>query len=88
MPEVTVKQFSETVGISVDRLIEQLREAGLPEKSEDDVITEIEKSELLGHLRKKHGKDDSGGPRKITLKRKSQSEIKVPVSTAGRKVRT
>ncbi|MCG8325046.1 MAG: translation initiation factor IF-2 [Thiotrichales bacterium] len=88
MPEVTVKEFSETVGISVDRLIDQLKEAGLPEKSEDDLISESEKSELLGHLRKKHGKDDAGEPRKITLKRKSQSEIKVPVSTAGRKIRT
>jgi len=88
MPEVTVKQFSETVGIPVERLIEQLKEAGLPEKAENDPISENEKSELLGHLRKKHGKDDSGEPRKITLKRKSQSEIRVPVTSAGRKIRT
>lgn len=88
MSETTIKAFSETVGISVDRLIDQLGEAGFKGKSADDVITESEKSELLVHLRKKHGKEDSGEPRKITLKRKSQSEIQVPVSSAGRKVRT
>ena len=86
MAEVTITQFAEAVGIPVERLQEQLQEAGLTERSTDDVITDEEKSDLLGFLRKKHGKDDGNGsePRKITLRRKSTSEIKVPVATQGR----
>jgi translation initiation factor IF-2 len=84
MPEITVRQFADVVGISVERLLEQLQEAGLEAKSAEDAITDEEKSNLLVHLRKKHGKDDSAEPRKITLKRKTSSEIKVPLATQGR----
>ena len=84
MPEVTVRQFADVVGISVERLLEQLKEAGLEDKSAEDAITDEEKSNLLVHLRRKHGKDDSAEPKKITLKRKTTSEIKVPVATQGR----
>jgi translation initiation factor IF-2 len=84
MPEVTIRQFADVVGVSVDRLLEQLQQAGLPDKSADDMISDAEKVELLGFLRRKHGKNDGSEPRKITLRRKSVSEIKVPVATAGR----
>jgi len=84
MPEVTVKQFADVVGISVERLLEQLEEAGLEDKSAGDAISDEEKSDLLVHLRRKHGKDDSTEPKKITLKRKTISEIKVPIATQGR----
>ncbi|MBI2969854.1 MAG: translation initiation factor IF-2 [Gammaproteobacteria bacterium] len=84
MPEVTVRQYADVIGVSVDRLLEQLQQAGLTEKSADDMISDNEKSELLGFLRRKRGKDESSEPRKITLKRKSVSEIKVPVAGASR----
>ena len=84
MPDVTVSQYAEVIGISEDRLLEQLHEAGLSDKSPSDLISDNEKSELLGFLRRKHGKDDSSEPRRITLKRKTISEIKVPISTHGR----
>ena len=84
MPEVTVKQYADVIGVPVERLLVQLQEAGLAEKSPEDMINDDEKSELLGYLRRKHGKDDSSEPRKITLRRKSVSEIKVPASTSGR----
>ena len=84
MPEVTVRQFADVVGISVERLLEQLEEAGLEDKSAEDAISDEEKSDLLVHLRRKHGKDDSTEPKKITLKRKTISEIKVPIATQGR----
>jgi len=71
MPEVTVRQFADVVGISVERLLEQLEEAGLEEKSAEDAISDEEKSDLLLHLRRKHGKDDATEPKKITLKRKT-----------------
>jgi translation initiation factor IF-2 len=83
MPEVTVGQFASVVGIPVERLQEQIVEAGIPEKSIDEMITDEEKSLLLSHLRDKHGKGSSE-TKKITLKRKTSSEIKVPLSVQGR----
>jgi translation initiation factor IF-2 len=47
MPDVTVSQYADVIGIPVDRLVEQLVEAGLSEKLAGDVISDIEKSELL-----------------------------------------
>ncbi|MEE9161073.1 MAG: hypothetical protein V3V73_04720, partial [Gammaproteobacteria bacterium] len=79
MPEVTVGQFANVVGIPVERLQEQIVESGLPDKSVDEMITDEEKSHLLSHLRGKHGKGTSE-TKKITLKRKTSSEIKVPPS--------
>ncbi|MEX2525140.1 MAG: translation initiation factor IF-2 [Gammaproteobacteria bacterium] len=84
MPEVTVKQYADVIGIPVERLLEQLQEAGLSERNAEDMINDDEKSELLGYLRRKHGKGDDSEPRKITLKRRSVSEIKVPVASSGR----
>jgi translation initiation factor IF-2 len=84
MPEVTVRQYADVIGVSVERLREQLQQAGLADKSDDDMISDDEKSELLSYLRRKRGKGDGGSePRKITLKRKSVSELKVPVATPG-----
>ena len=55
MPEVTVRQYADVIGVSVDRLLEQLQQAGLSEKSADDAISENEKAEkdLVGELTKK-----------------------------------
>ncbi len=84
MPEVTISEFASDVGATVERIQEQLVEAGLPNKKAEEVITDSEKSILLGFLRKKHGKDESSEPRKITLRRKTVSEIQVPIATQGR----
>jgi translation initiation factor IF-2 len=65
----------------VDRLLSQLEEAGLKKDGPEDAVSEEEKLQLLSHLRESHGKKD-GGSRKITLKRKSVSELRQP--TAGR----
>lgn len=83
MPEVTVSQFASVVGIAVERLQEQIEESGLPEKSPDEMITDEEKNHLLSYLRGKHGKG-SAETKKITLRRKTSSEIKVPLSVQGR----
>ncbi|GEM_PF-64698 len=84
MAEVTVKEFAEVVGIPIDRLLSQLGQAGLSVKQVDDSINEKEKLQLLTHLRQTHhGKDSErlaapAEPNKITLKRKTLSEIRVP----------
>ncbi len=80
MAEVTVKQFAEVVGIPVDRLLVQLEKAGINIAEADATISDSEKLELLQYLRKSHGKSEEvsvSEPRKVTLKRKSHSELKV-----------
>ncbi len=85
MPDITIEEFAQDVGVSVKRIQEQLAEAGLPNKNKGDIITDFEKSQLLSFLRKKHGKDNEGDSvRKITLRRKTVSELKVPVASQGR----
>ena len=80
MPEVTVKQYAEVIQIPVERLLEQLEQAGLAGKFAEDWISDNEKTELLGYLRRKHGKENQAGPERITLRRKTLSEIKMPAS--------
>ena len=81
MADVTVAQFAEVLKVPVDKLLTQLDEAGIKVKGSDDNISDEAKLELLTHLRRSHGQDDTpataAAPRKITLKRKSQSELKL-----------
>ena len=86
MTDVTVRQFATVVGIPVDRLLEQFTEAGITVAGADAAITEKQKLDLLAHLRKSHGDRPAQGaaePRKITLKRKTHSEIKMTGGAAG-----
>ena len=77
MADVTVAQFAEVLKVPVDRLLAQLEEAGIPVESADDKISDDAKLELLTFLRESHGREpDSASPRKITLKRKTQSELR------------
>ena len=77
MAEVTVKQFAEVVGTPVDRLLTQLAEAGIELDDPNAAISDEQKLQLLTHLRHSHGEGVAGEPRKITLKRRSVSEIKL-----------
>jgi len=85
MGEVTVSQFAEALKVPVDKLIAQLDQAGIAVDGPQGVISEEAKLELLTHLRRSHGAaaDASSAPSRITLKRKTQSEIKL-ASTQGR----
>jgi translation initiation factor IF-2 len=86
MAEVTVTQFADVLKVPVERLLAQLDQAGIKVASEHDTITDEAKMELLSHLRRSHGlaeEDTGSAPRKITLKRKSQTELKL-ASTQGR----
>ena len=81
MADVTIAQFAEVLKVPVDKLLTQLDEAGIKVKGSDDQISDEAKLELLTFLRRSHGQDDSpataAAPRKITLNRKSQSELKL-----------
>ena len=88
MPGVSVKQLASVLGVPVDRLLTQLSKAGLPLTSPEETVSDDQKAQLLNFLRDSHGstqKTLSTG--KITLKRKSVSELKQPVTT-GRGART
>jgi translation initiation factor IF-2 len=78
MAEVTIKQLAEVVGVSVERLLTQMQEAGIEGKDTASNVTETERQQLLAHLKRSHGEDaDVGEPKKITLKRKTTSTLKV-----------
>ena len=81
MADVTIEQFAEVLKVPVDKLLTQLDEAGIKVSGSGDTISDDAKLELLSHLRRAHGQDDSPAtvatPRKITLKRKSQSELRL-----------
>ncbi|HET7371680.1 MAG TPA: translation initiation factor IF-2 [Gammaproteobacteria bacterium] len=85
MAEVTIKQFAEALGVNVDRLLSQLGEAGLGDIADPGAtIDDDQKMQLLTHLRQSHGaragaadKENGSSPRKITLKRRSVSELKL-----------
>ncbi len=84
MSKVTAKQLSGVIGVSVEKLLEQLHSAGVTVKSAEDPISDEDKLKLLDSLRSSHGKDKKTTiPKKITLRRKSKSEIKVS-SSSGR----
>lgn len=88
MPGVSVKQLASVLGVPVDRLLTQLSKAGLPMTSEEETVNDDQKAQLLSFLRDSHGSTQkTGAPSKITLKRKSVSELKQPVTT-GRGVRS
>ena len=81
MAEVTVAQFADVLKVPVEKLLTQLDEAGIKVSGSGDTISEDAKLELLTHLRRSHGQDDpmiaDGSPRRITLRRKSQSELRL-----------
>ncbi|WP_339640130.1 translation initiation factor IF-2 [uncultured Porticoccus sp.] len=81
MAEVTVSELAKVVGASVDRLLSQMQEAGLPHNSADASVSDEEKQTLLAYLKGLHG-EQSRDPKKITLKRKTVSTLK---TGAGRK---
>ncbi len=86
MSDITVKQLAEDVGIPIELLLSQLAEAGINKDGAEAITSDEEKQSLLAHLRKSHGKKadtSETAPRKITLKRKTVSELRQP-TTSGR----
>src|SRR5580692_6226218 len=77
MADVTIAQFADVLKVPVDRLIAQLDQAGITVSSPEDMISEDAKLELLTHLRRSHGSGEGSAPNRITLKRKTQSELKL-----------
>ncbi|PID66879.1 MAG: translation initiation factor IF-2 [Gammaproteobacteria bacterium] len=74
MSDVTVKALAEQTGTDVDKLLEQLKEAGVKVADKNASITTDEKRQLLTYLRNRHGKSDTPKQR-IAVKKKSTISI-------------
>ncbi|PCJ35412.1 MAG: translation initiation factor IF-2, partial [Moraxellaceae bacterium] len=83
MAEVTVAQLAEVVGIPVEKLLQQMKDAGLGHGNAGQQVSDDEKQTLLSHLKQSHGGGSDAEPKKITLRRKSMSTLKVS-SSQGR----
>jgi translation initiation factor IF-2 len=84
MADATVSELAKVVGVTEDKLLSQIKEAGLPHTKPDDLISNEDKNTLLVFLRSSHGGDASStAPKKITLKRKTLGTLK-SASTTGR----
>ncbi|CAA0081658.1 Translation initiation factor IF-2 [Zhongshania aliphaticivorans] len=83
MAEVTVSQLAEVVGAPVERLLRQMKEAGLSHSAAGQVVSDEDKQTLLTFLKRSHG-ESAEAPKKITLKRKTLSTLKTG-SGAGKK---
>ncbi len=90
MSKVTVSQLAEVLGVSVDKLIAQMDQAGIEVAAGDETVSNDDKKKLLAHLRSSHGKaeTDATAPRQVTLKRKSVSELRIAGSGPRASTRT
>ena len=91
MAEVTVEQLAAVVGAPVERLMQQMKDAGLSKTNPKESVSDSEKKQLLAHLKRVHGdagKGEGGSvePTKITLKRKTVSKMKVSGNSGKNKV--
>ena len=78
MSTTTVSKLSLALKISSDKLISQLKDAGIEVDNEDAVISNDQKLLLLNHLRGSHGTSKlATSPKKLTVNRRSQSELKL-----------
>ena len=75
MTSTTVAELAAELNKPTSLLLEQLSASGVPKKSGSDPISESDKQRLLGHLKTSHG-TAAGERKKITLMKKSTSEIK------------
>ncbi len=73
MATITVKSFAERIGVPSETLLRQLGAAGIDGKQASDALSEEEKLMLLSFLQ--GGEPQAPTRRKITVKRKSTSQI-------------
>ncbi|WP_196139491.1 translation initiation factor IF-2 [Aliikangiella sp. G2MR2-5] len=88
MSDVTVEKLAKIVGTPIEKLLEQMKDAGVVLSGPQDVVSDEQKQILLTHLKKSHGESENSalGPKKITLKRTTKSSLKM--SSSGGKSKT
>jgi translation initiation factor IF-2 len=80
MSSTTVAEFATELKKSTDTLLEQLKSAGVAKSTASDKLNDADKQRLLSYLQASHG-TASAERKKITLVKKSTSEIKQADST-------
>ncbi len=85
MAQVTVQQLAEVVGASSERLLTQMKEAGLPHTGADEAVSDEDKKTLLAFLKRSHG-EPTAAPKRITLKRKTLSTLRTSGSQGKKTV--
>ena len=85
MAEVTVKQLAAAVDVPAERLLKQMRDAGLPQRDEAEAVSDEQKRALLAHLNRAKNAAPSA-PRRITLKRTSRSTLRAGQGRGGHTV--
>jgi translation initiation factor IF-2 len=90
MADVTVKQLAQMVGTPVERLLMQIKEAGINITSAEQTVTNEQKHTLLTYLKTNKTKstpaDTSAAPKTITLKRTTTSQLKLGGASKGKTV--
>ncbi|MDB5861172.1 MAG: translation initiation factor [Ramlibacter sp.] len=80
MSSTTVAEFASELKKSPETLLEQLKSAGVAKSAPTDALSDADKQKLLGYLQASHG-TSTAERKKITLVKKSTSEIKQADST-------
>src|SRR5215212_245327 len=80
MSSTTVAEFANELKKSPETLLEQLKSAGVAKSAPTDALSDSDKQKLLGYLQASHG-TSTAERKKITLVKKSTSEIKQADST-------
>jgi len=70
MKDISVEQLANIVGTPVDKILLQMKEAGLGQSSSNDLVTDDDKKLLLGFLKSQQNKVS----KTISLKRKTPTE--------------
>ncbi len=85
MPEMNIRDLADVLELPVEEFMQHLRSAGIEAESADVPMDQEQKTRLLLHLRASRGSTCVDiEPRRISLKRKTLSEIKIPISTQMR----
>ncbi len=79
--KTTVTEFAAELKLTVPALVKQLTAAGVAEKSAEETLSASDKAKLLDYLRKQHGATDDSAGKRITLTRKSTTELRTADAT-------
>lgn len=74
MTEITVSKLAEDIGSTAEKLLAQMKEAGLPHKKANDTVSDDDKNTLLAYVQNPQGVE--AAPKKITLQRKTQTTLR------------
>ena len=77
MKDISVEQLANIIGTPVDKIILQMKEAGLGQSSPTDLVTDEDKKVLLGFLKSQQSKVS----KTISLKRKASVETTSKTTT-------